>query len=135
MDKAIEDYTKVIGILCDPFAKGGYDYVKYRLNKPDINKFEEKMVIIQDAKIFNDRGMAYTAQGETTKAIADYTKSIEISPRYKLPYKNRAVVYFLSGEYEKSRQDMKKAKSLGATIHPEFTKELNKALKKTNNPV
>ena len=34
------------------------------------------------ADIYNNRGIAYRTKGEVDRAIADYSKAIEINPRY-----------------------------------------------------
>ena len=52
-------------------------------------------------------------RGETEKAIADYTKAIELDRNDAAPYQNRGSLYQKMGETEKAKLDFAKAKELG----------------------
>ena len=43
--------------------------------------------------------------GEYEKAISDYTRAIEINPRYAVAYNNRGLVYRKMGEYDRAISD------------------------------
>jgi len=47
--------------------------------------------------------------GESDKAIADYSKAIELNPRYAIAYHNRGFVYRKIGEYDRAILDFTKA--------------------------
>ncbi|MEK6658831.1 MAG: tetratricopeptide repeat protein, partial [Campylobacterota bacterium] len=66
------------------------------------------------------------------QAIADFTKAIEINPNDSQVYNDRAVSYFFEKDYDKSWQDVYKAKELGKDVHPGFLKELKKASGRNN---
>ena len=78
-DKAIQDYDSVINLNSEP------------------------------AKVYYNRGTAYSAKGELDKAIQDYSKAIELNPEYSEAYANRGIVYNLKGELDKAIQDYSKA--------------------------
>ncbi|HAH20978.1 MAG TPA: hypothetical protein DCL49_08770 [Candidatus Omnitrophica bacterium] len=54
-------------------------------------------------------------------------KALQINPEYASIYYNRAVAYFLIKEYDKSWQDIYKAKELKGNIDPEFLNALERA--------
>ncbi|MBN2562282.1 MAG: tetratricopeptide repeat protein [Phycisphaerae bacterium] len=57
------------------------------------------------ACLINYRGVVHFTRGEHAEAIADYTKSIGLSPDYAEAYGNRATVYNELGQYDKAMQD------------------------------
>ena len=58
-----------------------------------------------------NRGNAWKSKGKYNKAIADYTKAIEIDPNFSDAYYNRAVAWKSKGRwyYKKAAADYKKA--------------------------
>jgi tetratricopeptide (TPR) repeat protein len=58
---------------------------------------------------FNNRGVAYKAKGDYERAIADFSKAIEIDPNYVTAYTNRALTYKDKGEYQLAIADFSKA--------------------------
>jgi tetratricopeptide (TPR) repeat protein len=63
----------------------------------------------KDAEACVSRGIAYYKENLYDQAISDYTKALEIEPRYALAYVNRGIAYYFKREYEKSWKDVKKA--------------------------
>jgi len=59
-----------------------------------------------------------------------YKKVIEIKPEFAQAYNNLAVVYYYQKDYDLAFENMKKAEELGATVHPDFKKELLKKIKR-----
>jgi tetratricopeptide (TPR) repeat protein len=57
---------------------------------------------------------------------------IGLNPRYAEAYYNRGVAYYYKNEYDKSLEDMEKAKHLGYQTSPKFLETLRKALRKPN---
>jgi tetratricopeptide (TPR) repeat protein len=68
--------------------------------------------------------------GEYDRAILDFTKAIEVDPKYASAYYYRGHIYHYNGEYEKAWEDIKKARSLGYKVPSEFLKNLNEAYEK-----
>ncbi len=42
---------------------------------------------------YYNRGLEYQRKGQYDKAISDYTKAIEINPKYAVAYYNRGLAY------------------------------------------
>jgi hypothetical protein len=59
---------------------------------------------------YYDRAVDYAANGETDKAIRDYTEAIRLDPDF---YFNRGIAYAEKGEHDKAEADFTKAKELG----------------------
>ena len=53
---------------------------------------------------YNDRGNSYLAKGDRKRAIADYTKAMQLDPTYKNAVSSRAVAYML-GRQENAIKD------------------------------
>jgi tetratricopeptide (TPR) repeat protein len=62
-----------------------------------------------DAEAYYNRGLAYQLKKEYDKAIADYTKAIEINPNDAEAYNNRGLAYGSKKEYDKAIADYTKA--------------------------
>ena len=56
-----------------------------------------------------NRGNAYGAKGYHDRAISDYTKAIEINPRYAEAYCLRGATYTKKGEYDRAISDLTEA--------------------------
>ena len=62
------------------------------------------------AVAYNSRGLAYVGKGELNKAIADFTKAIELEPDYAAAaYSNRGGAYREKGEFDDAIADFTKA--------------------------
>ena len=81
-DKAIEDYTRAIGI--EPNSVLNY----------------------------NNRGAAYQEQGNLDQAIEGYTKAIELNPDNALAYENRGEAHQLQDNNDLSEVDLRTAEAL-----------------------
>ena len=78
-DRAIEDFTRVIGL------------------KPGL------------MEAYYNRGVSYGAKGDYDRAIADYTKAIKLRPDDAKTYLNRGDAYWKKGDLERARRDFEKA--------------------------
>ena len=63
----------------------------------------------QLAVAYANRGGANRKKAEPDKAIADYTKAIEIDPKFVFAYNERGVVHRNKGEFDRSIADFTKA--------------------------
>jgi tetratricopeptide (TPR) repeat protein len=132
--KAIADYTKAIEINpknADAYRDRGSAWGK----KGDCNKAIgdlTKAIEInpKDAYAYNNRGNAWYRKGDpdayypsynqvlgivwrknedNVKAILDYTKAIEINPKYASAYYGRGNAWYTKGDYDKAILDYTKA--------------------------
>ena len=55
------------------------------------------------------RGIVHLEKGEHDRAISDYTKAIEINPRFAMAYGNRGNAYSNKGRYDQAFSDFSKA--------------------------
>ena len=63
----------------------------------------------KDAGSYNNRGAAYKAKGQNDRAIADFSKALEIDPRLAAVYYNRAAIYRAKSEIDRAIADYSKA--------------------------
>ena len=73
------------------------------------------------------RGLACYEKGDYDKAVADYTKAIELNPQDAEAYNNRGAAFFQKKDYEKAWSDVKKCQALGGRGNPDLLKALRQA--------
>ncbi|MDE0689339.1 MAG: tetratricopeptide repeat protein [Candidatus Poribacteria bacterium] len=66
------------------------------------------------AETYYNRGLAHSKKGELERAIADYTKAIELKPDYADAYYSRGGTFLRLGEREKAEVDLATARNMGA---------------------
>jgi tetratricopeptide (TPR) repeat protein len=79
-----------------------------------------------------NRAVSYSNKGQYDQAISDFTRALQINPKYSEAYNNRGVTYYLKKDYDKSWDDIKKAQNLGYQVSPKFLEELRKASGRQN---
>jgi tetratricopeptide (TPR) repeat protein len=62
--------------------------------------------------VYHRRGTAYASKKEYDRAIADYTKAIEIDPQHVGAYNDRGIAYTNKGDYENAIADVTRAVEL-----------------------
>ena len=113
LDKAIEDYTKAIGI--EPYSALNYNnrgVAYYKQGKPDKAIEDCTRAIELDPNndlAYNNRGGAYYEQGKLDKAIEDFTRAIELDPNNDQAYYNRGGAYYKQGKLDKAIENYTKA--------------------------
>ena len=68
---------------------------------------------------YHRRGTAFASKKEYDRAIADYTKAIEIDPKHVGAYNDRGLAYTSKGDYERAIADVIKAVELTARPTPQ----------------
>lgn len=61
--------------------------------------------IPQDARTFNERGVAYSWKNDFAKAIESYTEAIKLDPEFTVAWRNRASADLHAGKYEDAVND------------------------------
>ncbi len=73
------------------------------------------------ASAYNLRGMCFEAKNEQQKALADYSKAVEIDPKSAEALGNRSMLYMKLGEVEKAKEDATAAKRIDRHVKvPDF---------------
>ena len=60
------------------------------------------------AEYYNNRGLVCADRQDYQRAIADFSKAIELNPQFAQAYNNRAMAYTLQGDFEKALPDFSK---------------------------
>jgi len=68
-----------------------------------------------------------TFRGQYDQAISDLDKATELDPKGGELYNNRAVAYYIKGEYDKASEDVRNALNLGYRVQEGFLKALREA--------
>ncbi|MEJ2554846.1 MAG: tetratricopeptide repeat protein [Anaerolineae bacterium] len=71
-------------------------------------------VILENAKVYNNRGNTYHMKGEYQQAVADFDKAVELEPNYGNAYFNRGNSHFELGNYKEALADYTQAITLSA---------------------
>jgi len=61
------------------------------------------------AGAYNNRGIAYSAKGDTELAMADWNEAIRLDPHFARAYVNRGKAYALKGSYDLAVNDLTEA--------------------------
>jgi pentatricopeptide repeat protein len=75
-------------------------------------------------------GNIHFKQKQYQEAHKDFLKAIEIDPVYGDAYNNLANLYYMSKNYEKALEFLKKAKENGVSVNPKFEEAILKSLNK-----
>ncbi len=94
---AIADYTKVIEDNKDDQKYSSHINILAK-DTPSFNFSNNNYTNSEVARAYFGRGYSYSEQGDLDKAIADYTKAVELSPQYAAAYNNRGVCYGKQGD-------------------------------------
>jgi tetratricopeptide (TPR) repeat protein len=73
-----------------------------------------------DAEAYLKRGKIYISLGDQQKAIADFTRVIELKPAYAEAYLQRGIAHSESGKYENALRDLNKALDLNPRLEDAY---------------
>ncbi len=72
--------------------------------------------IPESAEAYFNRGLAYASNGQYEEAITDYTRALEINPRYALAFYHRGVAYDNKGQHEQAIADYTRAFDINPSL-------------------
>jgi tetratricopeptide (TPR) repeat protein len=75
----------------------------------------------RSSESYLDQGYYFASKGQYDQAISDYTKALEINPRYIEAYNNRGLAYASKGQYDEAISDYNKA----LKINPRYIEAYN----------
>ena len=61
------------------------------------------------AQYYYEQGDEHFKAGNLDQAITDYTRALEINPRYDVAYNNRGIAYRQKGQYDQAISDYNRA--------------------------
>jgi tetratricopeptide (TPR) repeat protein len=94
------------------FAKGYQHYLNKDYDKA-IEAYTSAITLNQNnAKAYNNRGIAYKNKGQYDRAIEDYNKALAVNPNDADAYTNRGIAYDNKGQYDRAIEDYNKAIAL-----------------------
>jgi tetratricopeptide (TPR) repeat protein len=130
-DQAITDFTRATEIdprNAQPYYNLGIAYSRKRQFDQAIVNFTKALEIDPTSvKSLVNRGHAYREKGQYDLAVADYTRALTKAPGSAEAYDGRAKAYLALKEYNKSWEDVRKVKSLGYKLDPDFLQALQQA--------
>jgi len=62
-----------------------------------------------NAEAYSNRGLSWYKKGDHDQAISDFTRAIELNPRYANAYYNRGIAYDDKGQYDRAISDYTRA--------------------------
>ena len=105
----------------------GIQYAKKGMFDEAIAEYTKAIQINPNASFtYINRGNAYYSKGSVEQAISDFGKAIEIDEN-ALAYYSRSWVYYNEGQYDKSWEDLHRARELGFPADPKFIRMLQDA--------
>ena len=107
----------------DYAAQGKFEEAKEEFGKvskadPLYESAQEDLKVIEDVidkkiksktAIHLYKGVTYVHKRQYDEAISDYTKAIEINPRFAMAYRTRGTAYFRKRQYDEAISDYTKA--------------------------
>jgi tetratricopeptide (TPR) repeat protein len=73
-----------------------------------------------DPALITFKGIVYYAKGQNDKALKEFETAIKLNPNFGRAYYQRGMIYEKQEKYDQALADLKKAKSLGYGIDPDF---------------
>ncbi|MFA5160966.1 MAG: tetratricopeptide repeat protein [Elusimicrobiales bacterium] len=84
--------------------------------KDSFSLWNDRIAAYPDSTVgYLNRGMAWYEAGDAARAIADFTKTAELNPKFRSAYVKRGEAYFAIGDYGKALADARLAVELSAS--------------------
>jgi tetratricopeptide (TPR) repeat protein len=77
---------------------------------------QQKQEELKDADFYITRGVAYCDKGQYDQAISDFTKALEINPRFAECYFKRGFAYVKKGLYDQAISDFNKVLEINQNL-------------------
>jgi tetratricopeptide (TPR) repeat protein len=74
----------------------------------------------KDPALITFKGIVYYAQGKNDQAMKLFKEAIKLNPNFGRAYYQRAMILADQEKYDQAVADLKKAKSLGYSVDPNF---------------
>ena len=132
-DLAIGDLTRCIELTPDRPGDRSTRALVYRdagQYQAAINDCDDLLRLFPGYNAYQNRGIIYDRMGEKDKALADYSKAIELDPQRPGPWWNRACFYERNGKFKEAISDFENTLKADPTyqIAKEKVDELKKKL-------
>src|SRR5437763_8310728 len=89
------------------YAREAKEALRKLKKKPDDRQASQPN--LKEANAYSNRGIAKQAQGDLSGAIADYTRAIELDPKYTKAYTNRGIAKEDKGDMDGAMADYTRA--------------------------
>lgn len=73
------------------------------------------------ARPYNERGFVYLLKGNYERAVIDFTKTLEIDPKYVSAYNNRGITYIRKEDYKQAIFDFSEAIKIETKYAPAYS--------------
>jgi serine/threonine protein kinase len=115
---SVSELRNSLNNLIDPveFALIGIGCLERQNYNDAIENFTRAINLNPDySEAYNNRGIAYAAQGAHDQAIADYNRAIKLNPEFFHAYVNRGKLHHDNGAYARAIEDYGRAIELNST--------------------
>jgi tetratricopeptide (TPR) repeat protein len=86
-----------------------------------LQAFEQAMKLKpNDPALITFKGIVFYAKGKNDLAMKEFETALKLNPNFGRAYYQRAMVYEKQEKFDQALADLKKAKSLGYGIDPDF---------------
>jgi tetratricopeptide (TPR) repeat protein len=114
-DDAMADYDRAVELAPDDQAAHkarGAAYSRRGMLAQAAGDLGKVVELEPSAENYNSRGIVYGKMHENDRAIADFTKAMEMDPGYSPPYSNRGMALLTTGHNAEAAADLAKAVQL-----------------------
>lgn len=95
--------------LATTYSNRGNEYMRVQEFEKAVRDFDQAIDLFKSSVFFSNRGVAHRRLGHEDLSLADYTQAIKLDPRNFLASTNRAVIWFLRKDFDKTIDDFNRA--------------------------